>query len=32
MIVLGGQYNPIIDVGNYGSIDSISLVGISTAK
>jgi hypothetical protein len=32
MMVLGGQYNPIIDIGNYVSIDSISAVGISTAK
>lgn len=32
MIVLGGEYNPIIDIGNYGSIDSISMIGISTVK
>jgi hypothetical protein len=32
MIVLGGQYNPIIDIGNYVSIDSITEIGISTVK
>lgn len=32
MMVLGGQYNPIIDIGSYVSIDSISEVGITTIK
>ena len=32
MMVLGGKCNPIVDIGNYVSLDSISAVGISTVK